>query len=158
MDNGLAKIWTWLQISEYRYIKVFYESRITWQMDTDHLRCNPSFHKKPRYDCVIINTTEGIMFARLIFVFITEIKATEYPWAYIQPYDSPIGSLTSKEIDLELFRICAQPRGTPEFIDARSIIRGVVLVPTFEKDGDYFVFDVLDADMFIRIQELWSIK
>jgi hypothetical protein len=59
------------------------------------------------------------MFARLIFFFVTEIKATQYPWAYIQPCDSPIGSLTSKEIDLELFCICAQPCGTAKFVDAR---------------------------------------
>ena len=50
----------------------------------------------------------------------------------------------------------AQPRGSAEFVDARSIIRGVVLVPTFEKDDDYFVFDVLDADLFLRVKELWK--
>jgi hypothetical protein len=41
-------------------------------------------------------------------------------------------------------------------VDARSIIRGVLLVPTFEKEGDYFVFDVLDADFFLRTKELWK--
>ena len=50
----------------------------------------------------------------------------------------------------------AQPRGSAEFVDARSIIRGVLLFPTFEKEGDYFVFDVLDADFFLRMKELWK--
>jgi hypothetical protein len=152
-EHGL--IW-WLQISEYRYLKVTYESKVTWQTTTDHLRCNPKFQNKPRYDCVIINTTIGIIFARLIFIFTTEIDNTKYPWAFIQPYDSPIGRLTDKEKELELFRVRAQPRGSPEFVDARSIIRGVLLVPTFEKEGDFFVFDVLDADLFLRMKELWK--
>jgi hypothetical protein len=145
-----------MQISEYRYVKVTYESKITWQSNTDLLRCNPSFQKKPRYDCVIINTTEGIMFAQLIFVFVTTVENTEYPWAFIQPYNIPVGLPRRKEMELGLFRVCAQTRASAEFVDARSIIRGVVLVPTFEKDDDYFVFDVLDADLFMRIQEIWS--
>ena len=50
----------------------------------------------------------------------------------------------------------AQPRGSAEFVDARSIIRGVLLVPTFEKEDDYFIFDVLDADLFLCMKELWK--
>jgi hypothetical protein len=141
-----------------RYLKVSYESKITWQENTDHLRCNPNFQKKPRYDCVMINTTKGIIFAQLIFIFTTKIDDTEYPWAFIQPYDAPIGVLTDKKKKLELLRVRAQPRGSAEFVDARSIIRGVPLVPTFERDGDYFVFDVLDADLFMRVREMWSEK
>lgn len=139
-------------------MKVTYESKITWQTNTDHLRCNPNFQRKPRYDCVIINTTEGILFARLIFIFITEIDGEEYPWALIHPYDSPIGRLTSKEKKLGLFRVRAQLRGRTEFVDVRTIIRGVVLFPTFEKETDYYVFDVLEEDIFMRIQEVWKEK
>jgi len=91
-------------------------------------------------------------------VFTTEIDDTEYPWAFIQPYDSPIGRITDKEKKLELFRVRAQPRSSAEFVDARSIIRGVLLVPTFEQNNDYFVFDVLDDDLFIRVRELWNRK
>ena len=52
--------------------------------------------------------------------------------------------------------MCAQLHGSAEFVDAHSIIRGVLLVPTFEKDDDYFVFDVLDADLFLHVKELWK--
>jgi hypothetical protein len=92
----------------------------------------------------------------LIFVFVTKIDDTKHPWAFIQPYDSPIRGLTDKEKDLELYRVRAQSRGSAEFVDARSIIRGVLLVPTFEKEDDYFVFDVLDTDIFLRMKELWK--
>ena len=43
----------------------------------------------------------------------------KYPWEFIQPYDSPIGGLKDKEKDLELFRVCARPRGSAEFVDAQ---------------------------------------
>ena len=73
---------------------------------------------------------------------------------FIQPYDSPIGRLTDKEKELELFCVHTQLRGSAEFVDARSIIHGVLLVPTFEKDDDYFVFDALDANLFLHVKEL----
>lgn len=57
---------------------------------------------------------------------------------------------------LKLFRVRAKPRGFAEFVDARSIIRGVVLFPTFEQHTDYFIFDVLDEDIFMRVWELWK--
>ena len=98
------------------------------------------------------------MFAKLILLFTTTLKIDDinHPWAYVQPFDSPIRGLTEKEKRLELYRLRAQPRGSAEFVDARSIIRGVLLVPTFEKEDDYFVFDVLDADLFLRMKELWK--
>jgi hypothetical protein len=68
----------------------------------------------------------------------------------------PIGRLTAKEKKLELFRVRGKPRRSAEFVDARSIIRGVLLVPTFGQDTDYYVFDVLDADIFMRVRELWK--
>ena len=79
-----------------------------------------------------------------------------HPWVFIQPYDSPIGRLTDKEKELELFRVHAQLHGSAEFVDAHSIIQGVLLVPTFEKDDNYFVFDVLDANLFLHVKELWK--
>ena len=36
----------------------------------------------------------------------------------------------------------------------RSIIRGAVLVPAFDKEGEYLVMDVLDADMFVRVRKM----
>ena len=50
----------------------------------------------------------------------------------------------------------AQLYGSAEFVDACSIIQGVLLVPTFKKDDDYFVFDVPDADLFLHVKELWK--
>ncbi|KAI0683136.1 hypothetical protein BC835DRAFT_1311226 [Cytidiella melzeri] len=42
------------QIIEHRYIRVDYESRVTWRKETNLLRCSPSFHGAPRHDTVIV--------------------------------------------------------------------------------------------------------
>ena len=73
------------------------------------------------------------------FLSLCKINKEEHPWALIQPYDMPIGRLTAKEKKLELFRVHSKPRRSAEFVDAHSIIRGVLLVPTFAQDTDYYV-------------------
>ncbi|KIJ49247.1 hypothetical protein M422DRAFT_247050 [Sphaerobolus stellatus SS14] len=42
-----------------------------WRDKTDILRCNSSFHNRPRYDCVVINTNP-VTFGRLEYVFSCE--------------------------------------------------------------------------------------
>jgi hypothetical protein len=77
------------------------------------------------------------------------------PWVLIQPYDTPVGQPTTHEKDLRLFRIRAKARTSSCFISAKLIVRGVVVIPTFLKDDNYYVFDVLDDDLFMRVQDLW---
>jgi hypothetical protein len=55
--------------------------------------------------------------------------------------------------DLELLRLCQNLRRNCEFIFVDSIIRGAVLVDSGEASGglqDFFLFDILDPDMFLR--------
>jgi hypothetical protein len=78
------------------------------------------------------------------------------PWALIQPYDASVGQPTTREKDLRLFRIRAKARTSSCFISAKLIVRGVVVIPTFLKDDNYYVFDVLDDDLFMRIRDLWK--
>ncbi|PCH36191.1 hypothetical protein WOLCODRAFT_86299, partial [Wolfiporia cocos MD-104 SS10] len=63
-----------VKVTEYRLLKVNYESYETWRTATDLLRCNPDFHGKPRYDYVLLKTTERPIFAQLIFVFTYLVK------------------------------------------------------------------------------------
>jgi len=131
-------------------------SKVTWEVETNHLRCNPSFNNKPRYDYVLIATPHSVMFGQLIFMFTTTTAKRIEPWALIQPYDATVGQLTAREKDLQLFRVRAKARTSSCFISAKSIIRGVVLVPTFLKDNDHYIFDVLDDDIFMHVQDLWK--
>lgn len=44
-----------IQVEAYKKLEVEYQSRVDWKAARDILRCNPSFHDHPRYDCAIVN-------------------------------------------------------------------------------------------------------
>src|ERR1700723_2624472 len=112
---------------EYQFLKVAYESKETWKLTSDYLRCSPSFHNRPRYDHVLIRTVDHDtpMVAQLIHVFSIVVDKATYPVALIQPYDSPTGLRRRKDKDLGFFRFRCKPRASSEFIPIHSIIRGV---------------------------------
>ena len=122
----------------------------------DILRCNPNFHGNPRFDCVIVKTTERFIFAQLIFLFECTVDAIPYSFALIHPFDSPIGPRRRKDVDLGFYRVREKPRQSSEFISVRSIVRGALLVEDFDRDGDLFVIDLIDSDMFLRLIAMYS--
>ncbi|KAJ7443500.1 hypothetical protein B0H11DRAFT_2091370 [Mycena galericulata] len=141
------------QITPYRFLKVFYESLEDWSNQEDYLRCNPSFHGRPRFDGALVKTTTGNLFVRLVYIFQISLEEKNYPLALVQPLDAPLGRVTKKDRALKLYRVRAKPRQASEFISVHSIVRGAVLVPDSAKRGDFLVMDVLDPDMFFRLRD-----
>ncbi|KAF5346809.1 hypothetical protein D9757_013487 [Collybiopsis confluens] len=141
----------------YQSLKVSYESLETWRLTTDILRCNPSFHKRPRYDFMIFQSERGPVFAQLRYLFVCEVADRPYPIALIQAY-RVLRSQSSHDKDLGLLRILREQH--TELISIESIIRGAVAVPASESDpqklDDMLVWDVLDGDMFLRIKRDFS--
>lgn len=143
------------QIIEFRFLKVNYESLVDFRQTTDYLRCSPRFHNLPRYDCVIVNTTTGVFFARLLFLFTCNVNDTSYPIALVCPYDMPIGRRLQKDKHLKFWRVRSQQRETAsEFILAESIIRGVALAPDPTIAGDFLIMDTVDSDIFLRMKKM----
>lgn len=61
------------------------------------------------------------------------------------------------DTELELLRLRETPAANATFVSIYSIIRGAVLIPSGEATNhasDYFLFDVLDADMFLRGRDI----
>ncbi|KAF8195254.1 hypothetical protein K438DRAFT_1906569 [Mycena galopus ATCC 62051] len=135
------------QIMPYRFLKIFYQSLNDWSDEADYLHCHPNFHKHPRFDGAL-----------LIHVFEVLANGKTYPFALVQPLDSPVGQIPAKDKALKLFRARAKPRQASEFIPVRSIIRGAVLVPDSEKHRDFIVMDVVDGDMFLRLQDMYRAR
>ncbi|KAJ7509792.1 hypothetical protein B0H11DRAFT_1846886 [Mycena galericulata] len=100
-------------ITPFQFLKVHYKSMGTWTSTADYLRCNPKFHGQPRYDYVLIKTAQQPIFAQMIYLF------------------SCIDKL------LRFHRVRAKPRKNSEFISVHSIIRGAVMVPDFDKAGEF---------------------
>ncbi|KAJ6472802.1 hypothetical protein DFH09DRAFT_1110153 [Mycena vulgaris] len=145
------------KITPHRFLKVSYQSLDDWADEEDYLRCSPSFHGHPRFDGALVKTTAQDIFVKLIYVFKITLgeqpNEKTYPFALVQPLDALKGRVTAKEKALKLIRVRAKPRAAAEFISAYSIIRGAVLAPEFEREGDYNVMDVVDGDMFLRLKD-----
>ncbi|KAI0739985.1 hypothetical protein C8Q80DRAFT_1222134 [Daedaleopsis nitida] len=142
-------------ITEYRLLEVNYESTVDWTTCTDLLRSNPDFFKEERYDGVLIQTAGGQIFGRLLMMFTCIIGESTYPIALVHPYDASVGSTRSqKDKNLGFYRVRARTRSRAEFFSVHSIVRGALLVPDFGKDGDFFVDDLVDTDMFLRMKKL----
>ncbi len=57
---------TKLQVRSFQCVTITYQSMEDWTEARDILRCNPSFHERKRYDCVIVNDdTPGATVVRL---------------------------------------------------------------------------------------------
>jgi hypothetical protein len=129
-------------------------------LKTDHLRCSPKFHGRPRYDCILVKGAPENFFARILMIFTLEINGNRLCFAYIQPFD-PIYQHMNRLIsdtELELLRFREQSSKNATFISIHSIIRGAVLIPSGEsgthRTADYLLFDLLDCDMFLRGREM----
>lgn len=131
---------------------------MTWKLETDHLRCSPEFHSHPRYDCIILRTDDGPIFAQLKFAFTVPSKDdTIIPVVLVQAFDNHDNSmLRTKDRDLELIRLRQRSVKNTEFFFARSIVRGAVIFPAYDEEKDSVLFDILDTDMFLRSKEIYG--
>jgi len=142
-------------ITEFRFLKVQYESMVDWRQYTDYLRCSPKFYNAERHDCVIVKTEAGVIFARLILMFDYTISSSDsqYPTALIHPFDASVGRRLRKDKHFDFWRVKPQPRASSCFISMRSIIRGAALAQD-PATGDFLVIDTIDNDMFLRMKKL----
>jgi hypothetical protein len=120
---------------------------------------------KGRFDCVFIDTGARPYFARLLFVFTYLVKASEdiiipnstdvtIPIALVQPF-TEVKTLRKQDKDLCLHRLQAKPEEKAILVPARSIIRGAYIIPEGLKEKTSLVVDVVDTDMFLRINKMY---
>jgi hypothetical protein len=97
------------------------------------------------------------MFAQLVLVFVISVDGKDYPIALVQVYERPqpvSASLHKKDKDLGFLRLQQRKEHEMEFVWAQSIIRGAVIVPAYDDRNHSIVFDILDADMTLRVMDL----
>ncbi|KAI0366147.1 hypothetical protein BV20DRAFT_1046355 [Pilatotrama ljubarskyi] len=155
------------QITEMRYLRIDYESVVTWRLETDHLRCSPAWRQNEgRWDHIIyrIGRDKTIGFAQLIFVFLFTFNGIQYPTALISTLDVVRNARRStRDHDLGLCHVRRRQLDTPtrlEFIPITWILRGALVLDDFNSTtGDAFVIDTVDGDMFLRLKRdvpLWN--
>jgi hypothetical protein len=136
-------------------LKVFYQSLETEETEENLLRCAPQFYGRPRYDTAMVNTAEGTVFGRLIYLFSLRAKKEDkgVAIALMCPYDGSVAqALRKKDATMGFHRVRPGRHPRLEFFFARQIIRGALLVHAGDVPTDFLVFDVLDGDMFLRTQ------
>jgi hypothetical protein len=74
--------------------------------------------------------------------------------ALVLPMDYPTGPKCTLDQDLNFQRLHARVATSSIFIPLRSIVRGALLVPDFKHDGDFFLVNYVDGDMFLRSKTL----
>lgn len=99
------------------------------------------------------------VFAKLIYIFTYTVGESQYPLALVQMLDQPLDQCQTTSIridrDLGFYRVWAKPRNSCEFIPIRSIVRGALLFDAFEGEGESLVVDTVDADMYLRVKQLF---
>ncbi|KAK0209611.1 hypothetical protein IW262DRAFT_1468882 [Armillaria fumosa] len=92
------------KIQLHGLLKVNYENVVDWTTSTDYLRCSPNFYNHPRYDYLLINSTNHPFFAQLVMVFTCVIGGKEFPLALVHPFNQPVNAATEKlDKDLGLY-------------------------------------------------------
>ncbi|KAG1865264.1 hypothetical protein F4604DRAFT_1881913 [Suillus subluteus] len=142
------------QIHEHRYLKVNYKSMVDWKQVTDHLRCNPQFHRLPWFNHALIQlTAEETIFVRLIFLFRCSISNFgSFEFALVQPYTARINGARRTDRFFKFTRVKAVPRASSIFVPLSSFIQGAVLVPDPDHQDEHLVVDHIDSDMFLRMK------
>ena len=125
---------------------------IDWKLTTDLLRANPDFHRRPRYDYVMIQASDTeVMFAQILYIFGVTVNNTEMHIALVLPFDeTPDRQHCERDEALHFTHVQARHRSKATFIHVESIVRWAILVKDFEAEhGDeYIIMDVLDADLW----------
>ena len=127
----------------------------------DYLQCNPHFHGQEHYDCVLIHTIDHqnngmLTFARLQFMFEYTVGNEPLHLTLVTPFYIPPGEKCAIDKDLRLIRLHARSVASSQIITLQSIIRGVLLVPDFTNDGNYFLCNYINGDMFLHSQTFLS--
>jgi hypothetical protein len=139
----------YLQIITYKSLYIRYQSQEDFRECEDILRCSPSFHGRPRYDSVMINT-DSHDFGRLELLFRCEMPSgKKHDLMLITPFKS------SKWKPRTLWDNCKiYDPAAPRILSLRYATRGALLVDTdlIALSGQhFFVDDLIDQDMFIRM-------
>ena len=90
-------------------------------------------------------------------MFICRVSGQDYRLALVLPLKKfPRPTTRDDDKALSIHRWRAQDRDKCRIIPLDSIIRGAVLVKDPAHTKDYFVIDVLDGDMYLRVKGLAS--
>ncbi|KIM20907.1 hypothetical protein M408DRAFT_29979 [Serendipita vermifera MAFF 305830] len=143
-----------LPIKVYHLIKHSYFSMDDCLQYRDLIHCNPSFHKRPRFDTVLIQVGNSFRPARLHLVFTVNAYKVHWQLARVTYFTELPSSAIDRDIGMRRYE--EEPNG--EFIHLASIIRSCYMSPIFaDTQGRQFYLNDLaggNVDLFLRVQPI----
>jgi hypothetical protein len=141
------------QVQSFKCLKITYQSLEDWTEARDILRCNPNFHQRERYDCVIINDdSPGTSVARLRSLLRCRLPSGKVvDMALVHTFSRNSGKPYTM---WENCQISAEARDS-SLVLLDYVIRGALLCPVFDSDARlHYIVDTVDGDMFLRVNDL----
>lgn len=143
------------QITPHKLLRVPFTSCDDWMPCYDLVRCNPKFHGRPRFDCVLINDEHGtrIGYGRLAALFSCSVLGHDFNIAFVLRSD-----IVTPASDVDIGLSVVREREIGEFILVDRIIRAAQLISTFAPDHprDFFLNDLVDYDMILRLDTTYN--
>jgi hypothetical protein len=131
---------------------VDFQSKVDWNKGRDILRCNRSFHGSRRYDSIIYEAQgDDLAMGQLELVFRCHLSnKVSFDLALIRRYrKSTWAARTRTDCPIREW----SPGST--FIALEHVTRGALLCPIFGASREvFYVVDCVDADMFLRVNNL----
>lgn len=120
----------------------------------DTVRTHEDFHGQKREESVIWNNAGEQAYSKLLLLFKLQIDDTEHCLAFVQDY-TPIASNDLNDDDratgLQLFSLGGMD--CTRFIFAKHFICDAFMVKTDDLcDNHYFLNDLVDPDMYLRLR------
>ncbi|KAF8834824.1 hypothetical protein BDN67DRAFT_992580 [Paxillus ammoniavirescens] len=101
-----------------------------------------------------VNYESTFFFVCLLFLFRYTVDKRTLDLALVLPLDALASNKRTVDKDLHFTRLRLRSAAAPEFIPLESIVHGALLVPDLGRDGDYFLVDNIDGDMFLCAKQL----
>jgi hypothetical protein len=143
-----------VQIHPFKAVKIQYRSYGNMKLITETLRCNESFHKRPKFDNCLIKQSDGTYaFARLLCIFKCRAAGKEWHLARVRLFQTVA---EEKKSPTGLRRVREERYG---FIELSWIVRSIFLSSTFDRAGEFFICNLVDSeespsDVYLRLREL----
>jgi hypothetical protein len=137
-------------VERYKCVALKYQSVEDWTEGTDIMRCNPKFHGRPRFDCVIIHDdAQNLSVARLcnlLRFWLPSGKILDLALIY-RFYPSKWKPRTV----WDGCRILDEERDTT-LVQMDYLLRGALVCPVSEQAGEksHYFIDSIDPDIFLR--------
>lgn len=143
------------QVQLFKCLKVTYQSMEDWTEACDILRCNPNFHKRERFDCIIINMdSPGTTVARLCSLLRCRLSTGKvFNVALVHTFNQ------TNRRPYTMWKNCQirKEASNSSFMLLDYVVRGALLYPftVFNSDARlHYIIDTVDGDMFLCLNNL----